>query len=110
MNLDFDDPRLQRLVESERRMLKECGKERTERLKNRLSQLRAAATFTDLRPLPGHWHPLVRDWAGHWSGDLDQPYRLIVRPTEPVPLQDDDSIDWSACAAATVVTIDDTHN
>lgn len=75
----------------------------------RLTALRAVDYALDLLPLPGRWHVLTSNWKGHMSGDLDHPYRLLIRPQDPTPRTDDGGVDWGATKAVTVVGIFNTH-
>jgi proteic killer suppression protein len=109
VEVDFADRALERLSASSAAMTREFGALRARRLSVRLAALRAVDYAVDLLPLPGRWHVLTGDWKGHMSGDLDQPYRLLVRPQEPAPLAEDGGVDWNATKAMTVVGILDTH-
>lgn len=109
MEVSFDDPRLKAIFENEKKLLKEHGKNRTSKIKNRLNDLRAAETLADMRVLPGRCHELKGDLAGHLSLDLDHPYRLLVRPakdTEPLP---GGGLDWTKVIDVVIVSIADTH-
>lgn len=90
-------------------MQRDLGALRARKLSVRLTALRAVDFAIDLLPLPGRWHVLVGNWKGHMSADLDHPYRLLVRPRDPAPLNGDGGIDWAATTAVTVVGIFDTH-
>ena len=109
MIVHFEDQKLMRLVSDERRLLKTFGLKRSERIKVRIAQLRSVECMSDLALLPGRWHELTSNLAGHWSGDLDHPYRLLIRPGEPVPRRPDGGVDWSAVVNTVIVGIRDTH-
>lgn len=109
MEIDFADRALERMVAGFAVMTREFGALRAKRLSVRLAALRAADCAVDLLPLPGRWHVLNGDWKGHMSGDLDHPYRLLVRPQHPAPRTGDGGVDWSATKAMTIVRIFDTH-
>lgn len=79
------------------------------RIRTRLSQLEAADSLADLRSLPGRWHELTGDRAGYLAADLHQPFRLILRPAEPVPRNDDGGLDWARVAAVIITEIADCH-
>ena len=51
----------------------------------RLNMLNDARTLEDVRHLPGKFHELTGDRKGQWACDLDQPYRLVFTPHDPVP-------------------------
>lgn len=110
MDVTFDDVKLERLVASAGQLRRKYGDKQATRIQTRVTALRAATCVDDLRPpLPGRWHELTANWTEHWSGDLDHPYRLIVRPVEPVPRKDDGGVDWTAVTSVAVVGIVDTH-
>jgi proteic killer suppression protein len=79
------------------------------KIRSRLSQLEAADSLADLRSLPGRWHELTGDREGHLAADLHQPYRMIVRPAEPVPRADDGGLDWSRVTTVIITEITDYH-
>ena len=79
------------------------------RIRTRLSQLEAADSLADLRSLPGRWHELTGDRAGHLAADLHQPFRMIVRPAEPVPRTDDGGLDWGHVTVVIITEIADYH-
>lgn len=110
MEIAFDDAKLQRICEDETRMVRKFGPARTKRLMLRLSAMEAADSLEDLRHAPGRYHELRSDWAGHLSADLDQPYRLIFRPTaNPAPVDEHGRLQWHDVRSVTIVTIADTH-
>lgn len=109
MEIDFADRALERLVAKGVAMTRELGSLRARRLSVRLAALRAVDCAVDLLPLPGRWHAMVGNWRGHMSGDLDHPYRLLVRPQDPAPLTADGGVNWALTTAITVVGIFDTH-
>lgn len=110
MEVTFEDAKLQRTCEDERRMARKFGRRRTDRLMVRLSALESADSLEDLRHAPGHYHELTANRAGHLSADLDQPYRLIFRPTaDPAPIDEHGRLRWERVTAVTIVAIDDTH-
>lgn len=57
----------------------------TGKLKQRLDEIRAAASITVLQTLPGNYHPLSANRAGEWACHLTEPYRLVFRPLESPP-------------------------
>jgi proteic killer suppression protein len=109
VDIDFGDRALERMLTSRAAMTRELGQLRARRVAVRLAALRAVDCAIDLLPLPGRWHVLSGDWKRHMSGDLDHPYRLLVRPQAPVISTDDGDVDWAATVAMTVVGIFDTH-
>lgn len=75
-----------------------------------MADLSAAPTLEDLRTLPGRLHELTGDRKGQLALDLQQPYRLVIEPTEePAPVKDDGGLDWRRITAVTIVEIVDYH-
>lgn len=109
MEVEFDDPKLAKLFASERKLQREMGQRRATLLRRRLAELVIAASMDDLRSTLGNWHALSADRHEQWSGSLDQPYRLVVRPTSPVPRLADGGVDWRSVTRVTVVAIVDYH-
>jgi len=105
----FDDARLQCLVEDQKALRRKHGEARARKIKVRIAELHASSTMLDLRSLPGRWHPLVADRAECWAAHLDGPYRLIIRPVEPVPRLGDGGVDWSAVTRVAVTSIENYH-
>lgn len=90
-------------------MQKKLGAPGARKLRARLADLMAATTMTDVKR--GSPHPLKGDFAGCLALDLHGGMRLVVEPADdPVPKNDDGSIDWSSVAAVTVVHIGDYHD
>lgn len=109
MEIDFADRALERLVSKASAMKRELGAVRARKLALRMAALRAVDCAVDLLPMPGRWHMLVGNWKDHMSGDLDHPYRLLIRPQEPPPVSGDGGIDWAATKSVTIHGIVDTH-
>jgi len=86
-----------------------CGDIGARRIRTRLSQLEAADSLADLRSLPGRWHELTGDRAGQLGADLHQPFRMVLRPAEPVPRTDDGGLDWSRVTTVIITEIVDYH-
>ena len=86
MKISFADKTLGKLANDDRKLVKELGKIRAEKIKARLAQIKFANTLEDVRYLPGNYHELTGNRKGQWSCDLDQPYRMVFTPHEsPIP-------------------------
>lgn len=109
MEVLFEDAGLQKIAEDESRLKKKYGPQQTKVIQARLAVLRAASNVEELKQLPGRWHSLSSNWAGHWSGDLKHPERLIISATPPPPLNEDGGVDWAKVTSVTVVGIENTH-
>lgn len=110
MKITFADKKLEKLVNDDRKMLKEFGKLRAEKIKARLAQLRFATTLEDVRYLPGNYHELISNRKGQWACDLDQPYRLVFTPHEnPIPTNEDGQYIWLEITGVEVIEIINYH-
>lgn len=83
----------------------------SEKLQQRLSELKAADVLADISYLPPpRLHQLGHDKKGHFSVDLKHPYRLLFIPAdEPVPLTKDGGVDLALVTAIEITGIADTH-
>lgn len=110
MNITFADRKLNKIANDDRKMVKELGKLRAGKLRERLVQLRIATSLEDVRHLPGNYHELVGDRKGQWACDLDQPYRLIFTPHEdPIPTNEHGQYIWVEIHGVEVVEIINYH-
>ena len=69
MEITFTDKKLERLANDDRKMVKEFGKLRAEKIKTRLAQLRFATTLEDVRNLSGNYHELSKNLARTEKGN-----------------------------------------
>ena len=110
MKITFEDRKLEKLANDDRKMLKELGKQRATILRRRLTQLEDATTLEDVRYLPGTYHELTNNRKGQWACDLDQPYRLIFTPHEdPIPANEDGGYIWLEITGVEVIEIINYH-
>ena len=110
MEITFDDNKLEKLANDDRKMLKELGKVRATILRRRLTQLEDANTLEDVRYLPGNYHELGQNRKGQWGCDLDQPYRLVFTSIEnPIPLNDDGQYVWLKISGVEIIEIINYH-
>jgi proteic killer suppression protein len=110
VKITFSDKKLEKLANDDRRMLKELGKLRAEKLKARLTQLRFATSLEDVRFLPGNFHELSHNRKGQWACDLDQPYRMVFIPHEnPIPANDAGQYLWLEITGIEIVEIINYH-
>ena len=92
-------------------MQKQLGMKCAEKLKQRLMELKAADTLSDISHLPPcSCHELFGNRAGQFSVDLEQPLRLLFIPiNDPIPMQDDGGIDRRLVTEIEIFGITDTH-
>lgn len=111
MEVFFRSKQFQKVCNSERVMLCELGKKQSQKLKQRLLELRAAANLAEISKVPPpRCHELSGDRSGQLSVDLDQPFRLIFIPAnDPLPATPDGGLDWAGVTSVEILEIADTH-
>lgn len=110
MEIDFEDKKFEKLANDDRKLDREFGKIRADKIKARLAQLRAADTLEDVRHLPGNYHELKSNRKGQWACDLDQPYRLVFTPQErPIPTNDDGQYIWLRITGVAIIEVINYH-
>jgi len=110
MEIKFSDKKLEKIVNDDKKLLKEFGQIRAAIIRRRLTQLEDATSLEDVRSLPGKWHELTGDRKGQWACDLDQPYRLIFRPQEkPIPTDEHGKYIWIEIKGVEVTEITNYH-
>ncbi|MCY4572308.1 MAG: killer suppression protein [Gemmatimonadetes bacterium] len=109
MEVRFATSQLQKTMSGSSTLNRRFGDIGARKIRTRLSQLEAADSLADLRSLPGRWHELTGDRAGHLAADLHQPFRMVLRPAEPVPRTDDGSLDWARVTTVIITEIADYH-
>lgn len=77
----------------------------------RLSELHAAETLSDIRRLPPpRCHELRGNRKGQLSVDLAHPYRLVFEPAgNPPPKKEDGGLDWTRVTGIRILEVADTH-
>lgn len=108
MEYGFADRVMARAAESERKLRQKYGKERADKISQRLAQMRSVDSLAELMPLPGKWHQLTGDRYGQFATALDGPYRLIFEPDKP-ELDDDGEIDLATVCNVVILEIVDYH-
>lgn len=110
MKISFVDHNLKKYASNEKVCKKKLGKKRANLFLRRISELTAANTLEDVRYLPGHYHELTNDRKGQWACDLDQPYRLIFRPSDkPIPEDEYHRFIWAEIIGVDIMEIIDYH-
>lgn len=109
MEITFKDKKLRKLCEVQKEAQKKLGAKCARKLRSRLADLIAVEVVTEL--VSGRPHPLKGDRAGEFALDLDGGKRLVFESAnDPVPLNEDDSIDWSRVTSIRIVFIGDYHD
>ncbi|RYZ93326.1 MAG: killer suppression protein [Proteobacteria bacterium] len=110
MNISFRSKKLQKTCNSDKELLKEFGKVCARKFRTRLDDLNAASSLEVLRNLPGRCHELKGGRKGHFSLDLENPYRLIFESTgDGIQMKADGGLDWSSVKAVEIIGVEDTH-
>ncbi|MBP3214182.1 MAG: type II toxin-antitoxin system RelE/ParE family toxin [Bacteroidaceae bacterium] len=110
MELIFQDKKLRKCAEDERRCKKELGERRGALFLKRIYDLYSADSLEDLRYYPGHYHELAGDRKGQWACDLDQPYRLIFTPhADPIPSDSEGKYIWVEIREVEIIEITNYH-
>lgn len=113
MDIFISDRRLQKAAQDAAACRRQYGVGMAKKLALRLASLRAAESLADFWPPksgPERCHELKGDLKGTFSVDLNQPYRLLFRPTkEPAGDVADEQQRWKSITAIDIVAIEDTH-
>jgi proteic killer suppression protein len=111
MEIYFRTMKLQKACSCAARMNAEWGQAMARKLQQRLMELKAAETLSDISLLPpARCHELTGNLKGLLSVDLVHPFRLIFAvANEPVPCKPDGGVDWTRVDKVEVTDIMDTH-
>jgi plasmid maintenance system killer protein len=111
MEVSFQNKKLEKLLTTEKEILKTYGPDNGKRIQRKLIQLAAVANLEELSQLPAtRLHPHTGDRKGLLSLDVKHPFRLMIKPDyESPPLKKDGDLDWSAVTKVKIVEIIDPH-
>ena len=107
----FANSKLQKEFSDDKKLKQTCGDQRAKLIRQRLSELKAANTLADMWKLPAaRCHELKKNLKGHISLDLDDPYRLIIRPSgNDVQYRGDRSLVRDSVTGVMVEGVKNTH-
>ena len=109
MKLSFKNKKIKELCEKRAVADQKLGAACARKLRARLDDLDAASRVTDLTA--GNPHPLKGNRLGQFALDLTGGWRLVFAPAlDPLPLRDDQSIDWSQVTIVCIEFIGDYHD
>jgi toxin HigB-1 len=109
LKFNFRDKKVRELCEKRAVADQKLGAICARKLRTRLDDLDAASRVTDLTA--GNPHPLKGDRLGQFALDLAGGCRLVFAPDhDPLPLHDDQSIDWSQVTIIYIEFIGDYHD
>lgn len=111
MQVFFRSKKLQKIYSSAREIQKAFGAARSRKLQQRLLELSAAESLSQISRLPpSRCHEMTGDRQGQLSVELDHPYRLFFIPAnDPVPRREDGGLDWPAVTEIEILEIEDPH-
>ena len=110
MKICFKDRKLEALCRNYNKLVRVYGQLRATKILQRIDDLNSADCLEDTRNLPGNYHELSQDRNGQWACDLDQPYRLILEPTEkPIPTDESGRHIWTEVRIIDIVEIVNYH-
>lgn len=110
MDITFDDNKLRKYANDEKKARQKLGDRRAKLYKQRLDDLKDVDNLEETRELPGNFHELVGDRKGQWACNLDHPYRLIFEPHEdPIPTNEDGQYIWVEIKGVEIIEIEDYH-
>jgi proteic killer suppression protein len=111
MDIKFKNNKLKKIFNSEKYLVKEYGVENSERIKLRMTVLRAANTLAHIpTQKPDRCHRLKGSRAGEYAVDLCQPFRLVFRPDHnPLPLDTDKKNDLGQVTCIKILRVEDYH-
>lgn len=104
MEIIFADKNLERCATDAAYALRYLGQKRAKSYAKRIATLRFSLNFEELRAANGNFHELTGNRKGEWACDLDQPYRLIIKGSEPNKI-----VIWSMVTTAEILEIVDYH-
>ncbi len=111
MDIYFDSGKLQKLCDSEKKLIKKFGFENAQKIKLRLVQLEAAEHLAGMAGFPdAHCHRLHGELEGYFSVYLKHPMRLIFKPShDPMPVKADGGLDLYRVTMILITDIRDYH-
>ena len=110
MTIYFVDRKLCKICASSKDAEKQFGTQNGRKVIQRLSEMRAAETLSDMFKVPAaRCHELKGDRKGRFAVDLKHPYRLVFKPENPVPHKPDGGIDTGKLTEVVVIAIEDYH-
>lgn len=109
MQISFTTRKLQKLLSSEKEMVRSFGPKCAKLIKRRLMELNAASDMSMVPPC-ARLHPLTGNLKGKFAVDIEHPQRLILVPDcEELPHKADGSLDLSRIDAIMILEIVDYH-
>ena len=111
MNIVFKTTKLNKIFNSEKKLVKTYGAERAAIIKKRMVFLRAASNLYRVPVTPPYdRHQLKGDYKGCFAVTVRHPYRLIFRPVNnPLPTLEDGGLDLRRVTDIEIISVEDYH-
>ena len=92
-------------------MIKNFGQKMSSKIQQRLMELHAADSLSDISHLPPARCHELENRGGVFSIDLEYPNRLLFIPAnDPIPLKEEGGINHQYVTEIEVIAIEDTHD
>ena len=110
MEIEYKTNKLEKSLASPRDILANYGI-RAKLVKQRMDEFKAAVTLHDILLLPkANLHQLTQKYTGCLAVDISANYRIIIEPNHnPVPLKDDNGLDYKSVTKIKILEIVDYH-
>jgi proteic killer suppression protein len=110
MEIEYKTNKLEKSLASPRDILAYYGT-RAKLVKQRMDEFKAAVTLHDILLLPkANLHQLTQRYTGCLAVDISANYRIIIEPNHnPVPLKDDNGLDYKSVTKIKILEIVDYH-
>ena len=111
MDIYYKSSRMQKLFGSAKEMEKVWGKPHAKKIQQRLTELEAADSLSDISHLPPlRLHQLTQNRKGEFAIDTVNRFRLIFIPYhDPLPLKEDGGIDQTRVTKIQIIEVQDYH-
>ena len=107
MDIYYSSTKLKKVCNQQKEAVKKFGEEIAKKLGQRLFELHAADTLTDISHLPPpRLHSLNNDRDGQFAVDLKHPFRLIF---EPYDYPSSEEVDKTKVVAIKILEVGDYH-
>ena len=111
MKIYFKTKKLMRVCSEKKTSVKAVGAKNSQRLLQRMMELKAADTLNDVSNLPpARCHELSGNRKRQFSVDINRNYRLLfISANNPTPEKNDGGLDKSRITEIEIIEIEDTH-
>lgn len=110
MVIAYKTRKLEKSLTDEKTMVATYGS-RAKKVNQRMKELKAAANLEVMRSIPAaNCHSLTADRASEIAVDISPNWRITFEPeNDPLPLQADGGLDWSAVTQIKIIEVTDYH-